>query len=223
MLRVREVLAGLGEFGPESERVPWRRTLLLVVLAGVVHGAAMGSLGFRPRAMAYGAVKLPILLLGATILCLPNLWVVCALLGLRAEFGPTVRGILCAQGSLAITAASLAPVVVFTSLAGATYPFALFANAAVLALAAAAAQRALRRHASSLVARAPRVRIALVAWFVLHAFTSTKLGWILRPFVGDPALSPEFLRAGRWADDPFTNLFWTAAGLVASIVRRLSG
>jgi len=220
--RVREVLAGEGDFGPGSERVAWRRILALVVLAGIVHGAAMGSLGFRPRAIAYGAIKLPMLLVGATILCLPNLWVVCALLGLRAEFGATVRGILCAQAALAITAASLAPVVVFVVLAGATYPFALLANVGVLALAAVAAQRTLRRHARALVERAPRVRIALAAWFVLHAFTSTKLGWVLRPFVGDPALPAEFLRAERWADDPFANLFWTAVGLVAQVVSRLA-
>ncbi len=223
MPRVRQVLAGEGDFGPDSARVSWRHILVLVVLAGIVHGAAMGSLGFRPRAIVYGAIKLPILLVGATLLCLPNLWVVCALLGLRAEFGATVRGILCAQAALAITAASLAPIVVFVALAGATYPFALLANAAVLALAAAAGQRALRRHARELVERAPRVRIALVAWFVLHAFTSTKLGWILRPFVGDPALPAEFLRAELWADDPFANLFWTAVALAASIARRLAG
>jgi len=219
---VLDVLAGRGEFGPDSTRVPWRRILVLVVLAGAVHGAAMGSLGFRPRAIAYGAVKLPVLVIGATLLCLPNLWVVCAVLGVRAEFTSTARAILSAQATLAITAASLSPVVVFVGLCGPSYPFALLTNAVLLALAAFAAQRALRRHASHVIARSPRVRIAIVAWFALHAFTSTKLGWILRPFVGDPALPVEFARAERWADDPFANLFWTAVGLVASIVRRLA-
>lgn len=223
VLRVRDVLAGQREFGPDSDRVPWPRILALVVLAGVVHGAAMGSLGMRPRAMAYGAIKLPILMIGATLLCLPNLWVVCAVLGLRAEFAGTVRGILCAQATLAITAASLAPVVLFVGLCGASYPFALLTNAVVFALAALAGQRALRRHAAPLVERAPRVRVVLVAWFLLHAFTSTKLGWILRPFVGDPSLPAEFVRADRWSDDPFANLFWTAVALVASIARHIAG
>ncbi len=220
VLRVRDVLAGRRDFSADSERVPWPRILVLVVLAGIVHGAAMGSLGMRPRLIAYGAIKLPILMIGATFLCLPNLWVVCAVLGLRAKFAGTVRGILCAQATLAITAASLAPVVAFVGLCGASYPFALLANAVVLALAAVAGQRSLRRHATPLVERAPRVRVVLFAWFVLHAFTSTKLAWILRPFVGDPELPAEFVRAERWSDDPFANLFWTAVALAASIARR---
>jgi hypothetical protein len=28
-----------------------------------------------------------------------------------------------------------------------------------------------------------------------------------------------FLRAEQWQENPYTNLFWTAAGLLASLVR----
>jgi len=80
---------------------------------------------------------------------------------------------------------------------------------------------ALRRHVAPLVERAPSIRLVLVAWFAIHAFVSTKVGWILRPFVGDPALPVEFLRADRWSEDPFANLFWTVVGLAASLARRL--
>lgn len=213
---VRDVLAGDGE---HARRTPLG-LLAIVVAAGALHGAAMGSLGFRVEAIAYGAIKLPILLLGATALCLPNLWVVHALLGLRAEHARVVRAIVRAQCVLAIAALAQSPFVVFAYVAGAAYPFALATNAAVLAIAAWCAQRALRRDLAGVIERAPRVRFALAAWFAIHAFVSTKLGWILRPFVGDPALATEFLRPERWADDPFTNLVWTVVGLVASLVRR---
>jgi hypothetical protein len=217
--QVRLVLAG--EHVHATERAARRGLVALVLAAGVVNGLAMGSLGFRPTAMLYGAIKLPILLVAGTVLCLPNLWVVHAVLGLRGEFRATVRGILSAQCVLALVAASLAPVVVFAYAAGATHPFALAANAVVFLLAAWCAQRALRRLVAPLVERAPRIRIVLVAWFTMHAFVSTKVGWILRPFVGDPALPVEFLRGDRWSEDPFANLFWTAAGLAASLARRL--
>jgi len=220
---VRRVLAGAASEGAVSVDPPLHHMFALVVGAGVLHGLALGSLGFRPTAMLYGAIKLPILLIAGTLLCLPNLWVVHAALGLRAEFGETVRGIVGAQCVLALVAVSLAPVVVFTNLAGATYPFALAANASVFALAAWCAQRALRRRLAPLVQRAPRVRFVLITWFAIHAFVSTKVGWILRPFVGDPALPIEFLRSERWSEDPFANLFWTVVGLAASAARRLFG
>ncbi len=216
---VRGVLSGEAAHG----RAALLRGMTVVVAAGALHGLALGSLGFRPTAMLMGAVKVPILLVTGTLLCLPNLWVVHALLGLRAQFGETVRGIVSAQCVLAIAAASLAPVLVLASLSGATYPFALFANASVFALAAWCGQRALRRSLRPLVERAPRLRLALIAWFAIQAFVSTKVGWILRPFVGDPALPVEFLRADRWSEDPFANLFWTVVGLAASIVRRVLG
>ena len=59
----------------------------------------------------------------------------------------------------------------------------------------------------------------MIAWFVLYAFVSIKVGWVLRPFIGDPALPTEFLREGKWAENPYANLFWTAVAFVVNAAR----
>jgi len=218
-LTVRQILTGDGPFAPGAQRVPWRRLFVLVVVVTAFHGAAIGSLGVRPLAILYGAIKLPILFAGATLLCLPNLYVILACLGLRKDFDASVQGILCAQGTAALALAAMAPVVLFAYACGASYPAALLVNASVFALAAWAAQVALSRHLGLLIERDPRHRRVVLAWFVLHGFVATKLSWILRPFVGDPALPIAFLRARQWAEDPFTNLFWAAAALLAGLFR----
>jgi hypothetical protein len=42
----------------------------------------------------------------------------------------------------------------------------------------------------------------LVLWFVLYAFIGIQLGWMLRPFVGDPTRPTTFLRP-----DSLTNAY----------------
>jgi len=218
-----ELLHARGAYGVAHERVPWPRLVAFVAGGGALYGLAMGSLGGRGLGALYSSVKVPILLTGATGACIANYWVVLALLGLREDFRAALRGILAAQGTLALALASLAPVTAFLYACGLSYPTALLWNAACFALASLAAQRTLRAHFRPLVAREPRHRRGLAAWLVLYGFVGIKLGWVLRPFVGDPALPTSFLREYQWREDPFANLFWTAVGLAASVVRALRG
>lgn len=217
------LLAARGRYAVGGERVPWARIACTVALSGVVYGAAMGSLGWRERAVLYSAIKAPILLTTAFLLSLPANWVLHALLGLRDDFPAVVRGILSAQGTLALTLVSLAPVTLFFHASGIAYGPALFWNGCAFLAALSAGQVTLARHYRPLVVRDPRHRIAFLAWFALYAFTSIKVGWVLRPFVGDPDLPVTFLREGRWSDNPYVQLFWNVAGMAWTLVRALGG
>lgn len=225
------LLRAEGRYAVGRVPVPWARLLGIVVVCGAAYGLVMGTLpgrgarptGERELAALYAALKVPILLTGATFVCLPNFFVVNALFGLRGDFAAATRGILSAQGTVAVCLLSLAPVTAVVYVSGASYPVALAWNACAFALAALGGQRTLARHYRPLVARRPRHRQAVGAWLVLYVFVSIKLAWILRPFVGDPALPVEFLRAEKWQENPYVNLFWTAAWLVGSLLRRLVG
>ena len=81
----------------------------------------------------------------------------------------------------------------------------------------------LARHYQPLIRRRPRHRHALALWFVLYLFVGVKVGWVLRPFVGDPALPTTFLREGRWQENPYANLIWTVVGLGMTIARKIAG
>lgn len=217
------LLRAEGRFAVGRVPVPWVRLATIAIAAGFFYGAAMGSLGARELGPMYSATKVPILLVFSLGTCLPNFYAMNAVLGLRDDFAAAVRGILSAQGTLAVALAALAPVTGFFYVCGISYPVALLWNGAAFALALTCGQKTLARHYRPLIAKDRRHRLALAAWFILYAFVSIKVGWVLRPFVGDPALPLEFLREGKWQENPYVNLFWTAAGFVWTVVRKVGG
>lgn len=224
MLRDAErMLRGEGAFAVGAALVPWSRIARLLLCAGLVYGATMGSLGWNGIASAFSAFKLPIVFVFALAVCLPSFYVVHAVMGLRADFAAATRGILSAQGTLAVALCALAPVTLFFHACGIAYPTALLWNGVAFVIAMSCGQVTLARHYRVLIARDRRHRRTLIAWFLLYAFVSIKVGWVLRPFVGDPALPIEFLREGKWAENPYSNLFWTALAFVWDIGNRSRG
>lgn len=217
------LLRAEGRFAVGGERVPLVRLAVWTVAAGAVYGAVMGSYGGDARGIAFAALKVPLLLLASLCVCLPVFYVANALLGLRADFGAALRGIASAQGTFALALASLAPVTACFHACGLTYGGALFWNGCVFLLALACAQTNLARHYRPLVLRDRGHTRALAFWFVLQVFVGIKAGWVLRPFVGDPALPVEFLRAGRWHENPYTNVFWNIVGVGWTAWRALGG
>ena len=213
-----ELLGARGVFAPQAPGLPWRLLGLWIVSGGALYGLVMGALGGRILGGVYSASKVPVLVLGATALCLPSFFVVNAVLGLRADFRAALRGILAAQGTVAVCLGGLAPVLLLFYVSRVSYPVALLLNGGLFAVASFAGQCTLRRHYAVLIERNGRHRIALTAWFALYVFVSIKLGWMLRPFIGDPSLPLEYLRAEQWMENPYANLFWTAAALAWRIL-----
>lgn len=211
---VADLLAARGRFAVEVPRVPFARLLLAVGAGGSLYGLAMGSFGARWLAGCYSALKLPILVFGATALCVPSFFVLNSLLGLRRDFPSALRGILAAQGSVSLILAALAPVLCVFYLSDIGYPAALLTNGMLFGLSLLGSQCTLYRHYAPLIRQDWRHGLGLLSWAALNSFVSIKLGWILRPFIGDPELPLEFLRADQWMEDPFANLFWAATSLI---------
>lgn len=215
MLRETDhVLRTAGPFAVGAGAVPWVCIGRLVLVAGLVYGSVMGALGGNGLGSLYTALKLPILLVFALGICLPNFYVMNAVLGLREDFRAAMRGILFAQSTLAVTLCAFAPLTAFLYVSGLAYPAALLWNGVVFSIAAASGQVTLARHYRVLIERNRRHRLSLGAWFVLYAFVGVKVAWVLRPFVGDPALATTFLREGKWQDNPYATLFWTAVAFL---------
>jgi hypothetical protein len=189
-----------GRFAPGAADVPWRALLLVLVVSGALHGAAMGSYGLRAWQAAFSAVKGPLLLAAATAFVLPNFYVVNALLGLRDDLREACRAVLAAQATLAVALAATAPPVVVVYASTADYRTAVVANGAAFAVATACAQTTLARRYRPLVARNPRHRTALRAWLVLFVFVAIQFAWVLRPFVGSPRIPTRFLREDAWSN-----------------------
>ncbi len=194
--------------------VPWVRIGLWTLAGGAAYGAAMGSFGSKLEGSVYSAIKVPVLLGGSLAICMPFFFVLNAALGLRVDFSAAVRGVLSAQATLGIALASLAPVTLVLYSTTPSYPTALLQNAGAFAAASCAAQVTLVRHYRPLLARSRNHGVGLAAWGVLYAFVAVKLAWILRPFVGDPALQTVLFRRGAFDENPYVLLFWTVAGFL---------
>ncbi len=171
------------------------------------------------RFMFASAIKMPLLLLFTSAVTCPSLYVFGALRGLRfsaTEFGAML---MVAHTVLAAVLGSLAPVIAFFSLTTESYPFMVLLVVACSALAGGIgirvflgairepAPRAPRRPDPDAVpmlvqidepaARPPSSRTLwqLLGWWVaLYVFVGAQMGWMLRPFIGDPGREFSLLR-----------------------------
>lgn len=197
---VDALLRGEGEYAVDRSRAPFGRLVLVMTLFAALYGAVMGAYAGRVEQALFSATKVPLLLLCASAVCLPNFYVVNSVLGLRDDFSAALRGVAAAQATLAVTLAALAPVTVLAYVSLPIYRHALLWNGVVFAIATVAGQRTLARHYAPLVRKDPRHQIARAVWAVLYVFVAIQLAWVLRPFVGDPSLPARFLRDDAWSN-----------------------
>ncbi len=217
---IDDFLRGRGEFAIDASfahRLRW--FLLLIVAFGVFYGAVMGTYSGlaanRLHQLLYSGVKVPLLLLATFLLCLPSFFVVNTVAGLREDFGQVLRAVVAAQACVTVVLASLAPFTVVWYVSSTDYQSAILFNAVMFGVATAAAQVVVRRYYSPLIRRSSRHRLLLRFWFVLYAFVGIQMGWVLRPFIGDPHQPVEFFRSGAWG-----NAYVVLAHLIVQVADR---
>ena len=181
-----------------------RRLVAIFVVFGCLYGASMGSFGGddgpRGLQMLYSALKVP-LLVGVTFaLSVPSFFVLMTLFGLRDDVGASLRALLATQAALSIVLASFAPFTLLWYVSSTGYSSALLFNAAMFGLASLTVQRVLKRLYQPLIARDPRHLMMMRVWLGIFAFVGIQMGWVLRPFIGNPAEPTLFFRAEAWGN-----------------------
>lgn len=181
-----------------------RQLLLITLLFGLLYGGVMGSFGGiaggRIWQVVFSAVKVPLLLLVTFLLALPSFFVLNTLAGTRRDLPEVLRALTATQAGLTLVLASLAPFTGLWYLSGSPYAGAVLFNAGMFAVAVLAAAHLLRGYYRPLLARDPRHRLLLRAWLFLYAFIAVQMGWMLRPFVGDPSAPTRFFREDTWGN-----------------------
>ncbi len=186
----------------------------LVVIFGLAYGAVMGSfggvLGERFWQVVFSAVKVPLLLAATFALSLPSFFVVNTLFGLRSDFQHSMRALVATQAGLTIVLASFAPFTILWYASSSNYRGAIVFNTVMFASASVTAQWLLRRFYEPLIQRDRRHRTLLRAWLVIYGFVGIQMGWVLRPFIGSPSLTPQFFRQGAWGNAyvELANIIW---------------
>jgi hypothetical protein len=118
---------------------------------------------------------------------------------------------------VAIVLAALAPYTVLWYASSASYHEAILFNALMFGVASAAAQWVLRRRYAPLIASNPRHRIMVRVWLGVYAFVGIQMGWILRPFIGQPGRTVSFFREDTWGNAYVivAELIWRWVGGIA--------
>jgi hypothetical protein len=190
----------------------------ILVLSGCWYGAAMGTFDAggipRPAQMACSAAKVPLVLVGTFWLSLPSFFVLNTLLGLRADFRDCLTALGAAQATLTLVLASLAPLTAIWYLTVFDYQDAILFNGGMFALASLGAQWSLRRTYRALVLRNHRHVWMLRAWITIYTLVGIQMGWVLRPFIGDPTRPTTFFRK-----EAFTNAYLIVIHIVAGKFR----
>ena len=197
---VGALLGSRGRFAAGRADAPWLVILAFVAAGGLIYGAAMGSFAGRPLQSLYSAIKVPVLVFGSALVCLPNFLVVNTVLALRDDFSAALRAVLQAQATVSLALVSLAPITLFQYSCVEQYESAMLANGIAFAVSTYAGQVTLTRHYRVLIARNPKHRKARAAWVWLYVFVAIQLAWTLRPFVGDPRMEVALFREKMWGN-----------------------
>ena len=216
LLRDREAVSSEEALG--RMRVPW--LALIIVLLGAVYGVFMGVYGMSSREvleyrqMVSSMWKVPALFLLTLLICFPSLYVFSTLLGSRLSFVATLKTLL---GIVAITVtvlASFGPIVAFFSLSTENYPFMKLLNVAFFGVAGLLGVGALLKALRFLLGPPPvpvnlppvigptavaredrQIKRVFRIWILLYALVGAQMGWVLRPFIGDPHTPFAWFRA----------------------------
>jgi hypothetical protein len=166
-----------------------------------------------PEQLLASAVKLPLLFLLTLIVTFPSLYVFSALAGARFSAGSALRLVVAAVTVNVAVLASFAPITAFFTLTTTSYPFMKLLSVFFLGVAGiiglaflAGAMRNLNTACApaedppagadppSPAGGAPERRARPDApgmgtfrlWMLVYALVGLQMGWILRPFIGNP-------------------------------------
>jgi hypothetical protein len=178
---------------------------LVVIVAGAgLYGAAMGSWR-APRQALFVAVKFPLIILLTAAGNATLNGMVAPLLGLNINFRQSFLAVLMSFTITSAILGSFSPLGAFMvwnappmQLAAGgrngVYGAIMLTHVAVVALAGLVGNLRLRQLLCDLSGSAATGQRVLLAWLAGNLFLGSQLSWILRPFIGSPALPVEFLR-----------------------------
>ncbi len=211
---------------------------LLGLIYGACMGlfSVMGHDTARWMQIPASMVKVPALFLLTLVITVPSLYTFNALVGSRLKMLPVIRLLTASVAVMLAVLASLGTIVAFFSVSTTSYPFMVLLNVAVFAIsgllglrfllqtlhrmsvAALGEENVLPVDGGAQVAFAPPLPVAPVSrsvkvvfriWLIVFGLVGAQMGWVLRPFIGNPNQPFTWLR-------PRQSNFFEAVGINAA-------
>lgn len=191
-----------------------------------LYGAAMGWWR-SPTQAGYNLIKFPLVILLITLGNALLNGMLAPLLGLNLRFRQSLMLVLMSFTIAAAILGAFTPIVFFIvwntpSLARqaqvpwAAYNFVQLTQVVIIAFAGTAANVRLLRLLQALGGSTRAARRVLFAWLGGNLFFGSQLCWILRPFIGSPALPVEFLRSDALEGNFYESVVRAVLNLLSS-------
>jgi len=182
-----------------SSSINWLLVSSVVCLS--LYGFVMG-LAHSPWQALSSAVKMPILVIGAGLLCLPALYFSALMVGTPLRLAQIAAVVLAGASVMAVSLLGLTPVILMFVLTSRSYGFFQLLIVASVALSGCAGFFYLWRGMLWVNLFGGRVRasvqqLLMGIWLALYAFVGSQMAWRLSPFVGDPETPFVFVQPSR--------------------------
>ncbi len=162
-----------------------------------LYGAVIGSSLNILQALS-SAIKLPLLFLFTSIICLPTLYFFNILFGAKQSLSQNLALILTPITVTAALMFSFAPITLFFMLTTSDYQFFKLLNVVFFTIAGVTGMWFLVRGmyiVSTTVESGIRIRRwVLWLWILAYVFVGSQMAWTLRPFIGFPGAKFELVR-----------------------------
>ncbi len=188
----------------------------MIIVGAGLYGTAMGW--WRdPQQALFTAIKFPLIVLLTTLGNALLNAMLAPLLGLNIPFRQSFSAILMSFAVATAILGAFSPVVAFMiwnappmspeALSGSAYNFIKLTHVAIIAFAGVVGNVRLFQLLARLGGSRVVARRVLLAWLAGNLFLGSQLSWILRPFIGSPALPVEFFRATALNGNFYENVF----------------
>ncbi len=164
---------------------------LYALMFSFIYGLTVGMFSGGFQIMASG-IKVPLILFGTLIICLPALYTFNVLLGSRLSLKQTLSTLLIVTYLISLILVSFAPILFFFTLSTDSRNFFSILNMVFCLVSGGFGISLLWRGMKFLTLRSgsePDLTIIRI-WSLIYMFVGTQFAWILRPFIGE---SGEFL------------------------------
>jgi len=199
----------------------WRATsvtrdVALIIAGAGAFGAALGC--WRdPWQAVFAAIKLPLIMLLTAIGNAMLNAMLAPLLGLHLRFRQSFLAILASFALASAILGAFSPLAAFViwnappltegANNSATHAGILLLLVIVIAFAGIAANLRLHQLLGALAGNSATAWRVLLAWLAGNLFLGSQLSWVLRPFIGNPAMPVQFLRADAFHGNFYETVF----------------
>jgi hypothetical protein len=179
--------------------IQWLLASSVVCLS--IYGFVIG-LSHSPWQALSSAIKMPILFIGAGLLCHPALYFSALVMGTSLRMAQITAVVLAGVSVMAVLLLGLTPVILMFVLTSRSYGFFQLLIVASVALSGCAGFFYLWRGMLWVNLFGGRVQsgvqqVLMGIWLALYAFVGSQMAWRLSPFVGDPETPFVFLQPSR--------------------------